>query len=172
MNLLERLEETIALPLVPLGGPPSGAADLSGGRGDLGLDLSELEQSVDSETGDSDDSIEESAVSAQGVRMVVNALSGAPKLRAAVTKALKQGGVSDESAVDAVVSAITLQLGSLVPLAMRDAGVDVKKSIAGKAVRSTKAMAAGRGVAEAHKMSDDEYAAILAEELAEELAND
>jgi len=168
-RLSERLEETLAAPISIIGGPsqryaaPNAAAvslektrDYSELLG-TSADHSEPEPVIDFEEGDAienedetnwaSDALDEAGVSLQGVGKIIASLVGAPGLAKRVEAAVKQTGVKSPDEVaslsNAFREALVVHLTSIVPLAMRDVGIEVGQGKLGKAQRQAKKAAMG-----------------------------
>lgn len=116
----------------------------------IDVDESEAIENED-ETNWVSDQLDESGMSVTGIGNIIAALVGAPGLAKRVEAAVKQTGVKSPDEVaelsNAFREALVVHLASVVPLAMRDVGIDVGQTKLAKAEKQAKKQVKG-GVAE------------------------
>lgn len=162
--LIEALDEHLMNPVKPIGGlirgGPDPAASGPGGTGDVTA-TDEGDENTDE---DDDDDLEEGALGVSAIGRLIKAVVSSPKV-ASVIATLARKAKADEGAVDAVLTALEAHLRITLPLALRDAGVDVQKTQASKAQRGARGVAKGKSAVEALELSDEEFLEALGEEL-------
>ncbi len=162
--LIEALDEHLMNPVKPIGGGlvrggPDPAASGPAGTGDI-----TATDEGDEGTDEDDDDLEEGALGVSAIGRLIKAVVSSPKV-ATVVATLARKAKADEGAVEAVLTALEAHLHIALPLALRDAGVDVQKTQATRAQRAARGVAKGKSAIEAIEMTDDEFLEALSEEL-------